>query len=484
MRGHGGAGGGLRRRASRLSFLGAARCLLAFVVTSVAAQEDDDEAARPEVFRGAASALVASVQVDRDALLPINDLFKFIVLEGTSAYESSTQSARSSLFFPGNGAIIGPNLLCGTFGGSFPPEFKPILDLCLQYKYPLTVYADEQDPDGQTSGALELGDPTDPVSGNAIRATAHAAPDGARTDAAIQDLLVAGLPAVGPILPVTPGLTVDTSLLSIDSATARTNQRIVDGGLVVDASSTVSGVRLVGGLVQIGSIRSESHITDDAKGKRTARTDLEVSGVTVAGVPSQITEDGLVVGSPTGGLGPIVQQIQTQVNELLRALGLKVQLLPSEEDPDAEGGAVASNGGLLIELAQAVEGLPTIPGPLGDIDPNGTFVGSIQLGLSAARGAAFAIDPDAPAPTDGGVTDLGSELPPGGDVSFPELPPPDGSPGTVGNPGPVDTDGSRSIADIFDDRLGLVFFALALTVLGLAIAPRFALPARLPGARS
>lgn len=476
---------GLRRTASRAAFVGAAVCVLLLVVSAVGAQEDgDDTAPRPEVFRGAASALALSVQVDRDALLPINDLFKFIAVEGTSAYESSTQSARSSVFFPGNGAILGPNLACGTFGAAFPPEFKPILDLCLQYKYPLTVYADELNPDGQTTGALQLGLPTDPVSGNAVRATAHAAPDGAKTDAAIDDLRVLGLPVFGPVLPVVPGLTVDTSLVKVDAATARTDQRIVGGGLVVDASTTVSGVQLVGGLVRIGSIRSESHVTDDAAGKRTASSDLEISGVTVAGIPSQITEDGLVVGSPSGGLGPIVQQIQTQVNELLRALGLKVTVLAAEEDPDAEGGAVASAGGVLIELAQTVGGLPNVPGPLGDIDPNGTYVGSIQLGQSGARGAAFAIDPDAPVPTDGGVTDLGGDVGTGGDFAVPPLPEPSPSGPTVENPGPVDTGGGRSIADLFEDRLGLVYLALALAALGLAIAPRFALPARLPGARS
>ena len=485
MRGDGGAGGGLRRAASRASFVAAAACVLLLVVTAVVAQEEEDDAPRPEVFRGAASALAVSVGADRDALLPIPDIFRFIALEGSSAFESSNQSARSSILFPGNGAILGPNLLCGTFGGAFPPEFKPVLDLCLQYRYPLTVFADELTPDGQTTGSLQIGAPTDPISANAVRATAHAAPDGARTDAVIQDLRLLGLPAIGPVLPVVPGLTVDTSILDVDSATARTNQRIVDGGLVVDASTTLSGVHLVGGLVRIGSIRSQSHVTDDAAGKRTATTDLEITGVTVAGIPSQITEDGLVVGSPSGGLGPILQQLQTQVNELLRALGLTISLLPAEEDPDAEGGAVASSAGLLLELSQTVNGLPTVPGPLGEIDPNGTFVGSVQLGQTAARGAAFAFDPDAPPPTDdGGVTDLGSGVTTGGDVAFPDLPTETPTAPTPESPGPVDSDGRRSIADIFEDRLGLVYLALALAALGLAIAPRFALPARLPGARS
>jgi hypothetical protein len=458
-------------------------CLLVLVVASIApAQEQPTEGVRPEVFRGSANALGVSVAVDRDALLPINDLFKFTVVEGTSIYESSAQSARSSLFFPGNGLIQGANLLCGTFLAPYRSELGPIIDTCLQYKYPLTVFADEFAPDGQTSGALQLGDPTDPVSGNAVRATAHAAADGSRTDAAIQDLRVLGLPAIGPVLPVVPGLTIDTSVVNVDSATARTNQRIEDGALVIDSSSIVSGISLVGGLIRIGAVRSVSHITDDPLGEPTASSDLEVSGVTVAGIPSQITEDGLVVGTPSGGLGPIVQQIQIQVNELLRALGVKITILTAGADPNAEGGPVAFADGLLLEVAQTVTGLPTIPGPIGDIDPNGTFVGSVQIGRSAAKGQAFAFDPDAEPPTDGGITDLGLAPTDGTDLSFPDLTTPPTGP-QVEPPGGDTPDPTRSIGDIFDDRLAWLYLALAFAALGLCVAPRFALPARLPGAR-
>jgi hypothetical protein len=197
-------GGSVRRRARRACFVAAGACLLLSFTVASSAQEEDT-VPPPEVFRGAATAQVASVQVDSDPqLLPVNDLFRFVALDGASVFESSTASARASLFFPGNGLILGPNLLCGTFGGAFPPEFKPILDLCLQYKYPLTVFADEFQPDGASSGSISLGAPTDPVSGTAVRARAHAAEDSATSDAALQDLRVLGLPAIGPVLPVVP----------------------------------------------------------------------------------------------------------------------------------------------------------------------------------------------------------------------------------------------------------------------------------------
>jgi hypothetical protein len=481
-----------RRTARRACLVAAGVCLLLALTTPTSPAQEDDTVPPPEVFRGAASAQALSVQVDRDALLPVPDLFRFIALDGSSIYESSTRQARASLLFPGNGLILGPSLLCGTFGGAFPPEFKPVLDTCLQYKYPLTVFADDFAPDGASSGSVALGSPTDPVSGTAVRAVAHAGEDSATTDAAMQDLRVLGLPALGSVTPLLTALgvaTPDTSLVTMESAASRTRQRIVQGGLVVDSEATISGLRLLGGLVRVGSIRSEAHITDDAHGKRTATADLEVSGVTVGGVPAQITEDGLVLGTPTGGLGPLVQQLQAQLNDLLRSLNIKVTQLSSEESTDDDGFAVARTGGLLIEVSVPVDGLGTVPGPLGDIDPNGVYVASIQVGATAARGAAFTFDPDAVVPetpvADGGF-DPGS-LPTfdGGeavDFPLPAVPDAPDAPAVATPDAPTDGTLVHSVVDLFGDRLGLVYLALMFAVLGLCILPSFT-PARLPGPR-
>ena len=55
---------------------------------------------------------------------PSRDVFRFIALDGESAYETDLQTARASLFFPGNGLIQGPNLACGTFGWSVPRRVR------------------------------------------------------------------------------------------------------------------------------------------------------------------------------------------------------------------------------------------------------------------------------------------------------------------------------------------------------------------------
>lgn len=492
----------VRRRAQRVCLVAAGVCLLLAVGVPSSPAQENDTVPPPEVFRGAASSQVLSVEVDRKALLPVPELFRFIALDGNGIFESSNRQARSSLLFPGNGLILGPSLACGTFGGSFPQEFspllKPILDTCLQYKYPLTVFADDFEPDGATSGSLALGAPTDPISGNAVSATAHAGEQATTTDAVMQDLRVLGVPPFGPVTPQIPGFEMDTSLVTIDSAISRTNQRIVKGGLVVDAEATLSGISMIGGLIRIESLRSMSHVSDDAKGKRTAVPSLTMSGITVGGQPAKLTKDGLVIGS--SGSGPIDQQLQTAVNEVLRSLGIKVTILDSEQDLAKRGAAVANVGGLLVEFSRDVQGLPTTPRfpdprfPNTETDPNGVYTGSIQLGATGALGSAvnFGLDViddnggDFPS-FDGGSPDLGgtyvdSGTDTGGNGSTaPALT--GGERTTTGAPGRTGTttdqaDLVRSIGGLFGNRLGLVYLALMFAALGCCIAPALTVPAR------
>ena len=68
---------------------------------------------------------------------------------------------------------------------------------------------------------------------------------------------------------------------------------------------------------------------------------------------------------------------------------MKISILGTEHTTDdGTGQAVASAGGLLLEIGLNVQGAPTIPGPLGDIDLSGVYTGTIQLGYTGASGAA------------------------------------------------------------------------------------------------
>ncbi|MFL6204201.1 MAG: choice-of-anchor P family protein, partial [Acidimicrobiales bacterium] len=348
---------------------------------------------------------------------------------------------------------------------------------------------DASTADAATDGAATLGKPTDPVSADAVGASAHADVSGSRTSAQMSDLRVLGFPGVAltSVLPIEE-LKTDPTVLRVEDATSRTDQKIAGGALVVAASSKLTGVSLVGGLVKIGSIVSTSTATDDGHGKRTSVADIEVQGVTVGGLPAQITEDGLVLSSPTN-LGPAKQQILQGSNQLLQALGVRISLLDNvESTDDGTGLARAEAPGVLLEVNTDVSGVPPVFGPFGDIDLTGHYVGTIQLGMSGAAAGASNFDDevippadvsfDVPsdagfAPADTGVVDTGT-------APVADVPAATDEPEGSAQPQQL----IRRVVDRFGGRLGLVYLAFAFTVLGLCLVPRLTLPARFPGPRS
>jgi hypothetical protein len=473
----------------RACFGAAGLCGLLALVPGTSAAQEEDLAPRPETFQGRAESIGAVVEVNRDALLPGEDIFRFIALDGLGTYEPAVQSARAALFYPGNGIVSGPNLVCGTFGGEFPPEFQPIVDECLEYKFPLIASSDSFDNESSATGSVALGSPGDPVSGSGARATSRADEDASITDAVVNDLEVLGLPDPGSLVPDLSDLEVDAAVLRIDSMASRTRQEVVGGSLVARAESTMSGIRIVGGLVQIASLRSVSTVTDDGLGDRSVSADLDISGVTVAGMPARITDEGLVLQSSSGS-GPLAQQQQAQVNELIRELGLQVRVLPLEVDEDREGVGVASVGGLQIELSRDLSGLPPIPAPppIGSLDPNGTYTGSFLLGPTSVLGlaASFPIEATPDVPFDPGIVDpglvdggFGGEVSPSGDVAAPV------SPDAPDAPESEQTAlRRRLLGGLFDDRIAMAYLGMVFAVLGLCVAPRLTVPARLPGPSS
>ncbi len=489
----------LRRRLARVSVTGAIVCLVLAGLGQAGAQ--DVPPPRPDVFRAAATSEVASAFLDREALLPVNDAFRFVALDGTGTFESSNQTARSSIFYPGNGVVSGPALACDTFGGQFPEQFAPVLDACRQYQYPLSVFADSLHPDASTSGSAQLGAPADPVSARAVRAVAHAAEDAATTDATIAALRVTGLPALGTVaLPVpAPGGApeLDSTVFAVDHATSRTDQRIdAAGHLVVEAHAVLDGVHLLGGLILIDSIRTDAVVTDDGRGTQTHDATLTVDGVTVAGVPAEITEKGLVVGSPTGADGPLVQQLTGTLNQLLDGLGVEVTTLAVEDGVDDAGLAYARAGGVMVEFHVDAQGLPMLPGPQGDIDPNGTYTGTIRLGDAGVTGVATDIEdavftPGASSPDTGFepapfvASDFAASSPsfdPSlGDVAPPDLASAPTGPSASGGPS-SDTSQAVLVSQLLaTGRVRLTYLAFTLMALAVCLGPRFALPARFPG---
>ena len=491
----------IRRRLARLCVAGAIVATALAGFGAAAAQEEGPPL--PDVFRASASAQGVTAYLDRDALLPVPEAFRFIALDGLGTYESSNQTARASLLFPGNGIVSGPSLACGTFGGQAPEFFKPVIDACLAYKFPLSVNADSLNQDSSTTGSAQLGSPSDPISARAVRAVAHAALDASTTDSAMSDLRVVGLPVFGPVdvpLPVPGAPELDPTILVVENAEATTDERIDEAGrLVVRSVSVLDGVRLIGGLVQIDSIRSVSTVIDDGKGEKSQESTLDVSGVTVGGVPARITDEGLVVGSNTGADGPLREQLTKLANQLVEGFGVEITTLPVEQGVEDSGVAYARAGGVLVEFGVDVRGLPILPGPQGDVDPNGVYTGVMLLGQTGATGLASQIEEPAFDPGgfsspdvafDGsGVIDTPTSdfSDSGGTAGFDDVPADSGGGEEVAAPGAPAAPGQRvvSVSEVLAaGRIELVYLAFTLITLAVCIGPRFVLPARLPGSNS
>jgi hypothetical protein len=179
---------------------------------------------------------------------------------------------------------------------------------------------------------------------------------------------------------------------------------------------------------------------------------------------------------------------------------MKVTALPVEKSTDKPGAATASVGGVLIEFSRDAQGLPTVPGPAGELDPNGNYTGSIQLGNTSALGGATSFgdipidDTGAGIVSDGGIglgsSDLGSGSSGvlGESSSTPDAGTPS-VPGVTGGKAPVVGSSpsqrlASAVGNVFGNRMGLLYLAVSLAALSLCLVPRLTVPARLPRYRS
>jgi hypothetical protein len=174
------------------------------------------------------------------------------------------------------------------------------------------------------------------------------------------------------------------------------------------ATTTVSGVKLLGGLLDIDQITSEvTASVTNGKPKATANK-VVVSGATAAGVPIGITEKGIVgLGSSAVALAPIIDSL---VQPLLDQ-GISVRTTPVDISTTATT-ATVSGGALEIRIPLAVQGYP------------GTF--ALTLGRATAELEVGATPADGSTPGgDGGAAlggDGGSFLPGLGSSSGADLP--------------------------------------------------------------
>ncbi len=220
-----------------------------------------------------------------------------------------------------------------------------------------------------------------------------------------------------------PGFSIGSVRTTADA------RRINDANLEATATTEVSDLRLVGGLLRISQITSEVSVAVSNGNLTATASKVDVSGVTLAGMPVGITADGIVgLGQPLG-LAPVIDAlVQPLVDQ-----GIQVRAIPSSEVV-TETTAVATGGALEIEVPLDVQGYP------------GTFKLTLGRALAAMEVGPFGSGDDGgsgavdPLPDDGGgsvaLPDLGSNPSFGSDL--PSVPTdPGGSPGPTGPGGPT-----------------------------------------------
>src|SRR5581483_5399641 len=239
-------------RVRRACFLAAALLIATAAIGPVVAKAavSDPDADRPTVWSGQASANALIATADsKNGVLPVQKPFFAGFPDAASAWDASSQYARASTYYPGPTAASAVNLICDEVltqvfaPGRLPPNLKdPICNPAP--KFPTVVEADSTTPADRTSAY------SDAVIGSVnVIGTPALAP----TALAFRKQAASILHGPAAAVAVTAQAS-DTATLHIDSAVAHTKQIYdTDGALLVTASSTLKGVSLAGGAVQIAS---------------------------------------------------------------------------------------------------------------------------------------------------------------------------------------------------------------------------------------
>lgn len=491
----------IRRVVSRSAFAAAGVALLAAVVAPHVEAQTTGPAtgSRPRIFSTTGAAAAVDYVPDQEGgLTPIKDTFHMQFVSGSSSMSSSSgPMARASVADPGNGATQGPAQACPLIVGSmadngFPgaEQFQPFVDACVNTKWPYTAQADGFTPDNQTDVGLQYGDPQGQLSGDAAdaRAIINQEDGTSSTTAQMGSMRSAPIPGGGttgiPLPPALPlpgaapaaGAPVDTSLLTTGSAQATTANLFDAATAVSHSEATVEGIRLAGGLLTIDSITSiaESRYASGAQPVGTSST--TVQGVQVAGQPATIDDKGV---HPEGN------PADETLNQLLQSAGLTVRLVGATQSVDEKGFMTAQAQGVVIDYARNVDtGLtlpPPPPNPILSTSPsiNGNYF--VRYNLAPAEARAFARDLASLAGTTGGTSSGSSSASKPSSAAAPS----GFTGGTATAPTPAqggDAVTGAAVPTVFglDFDLRSLYLAFTLTALGLCIAPRVVLPARLP----
>ena len=487
----------MRRVISRVCFGAAAVAFVAALISPGALAQTSSTSSggstRPKVFSTATNAVgVDYVPDEQGGLTPIKDTFHMQFVTGVSSMSSSNgPAAKATVVDPGNGVTQGPANGCPVVSGFFPSAaLQPIFDACVNAKWPFIAQADGFSPDKSTDGSLGFGSPSTQVNGEGGAAHAHLGEDGtSSTDSTMGAMKIAPLPGASTgglplpanvskaILDANGGQPIDTALFTVGSVQSTTKNLFEGAAEVSHAESRLNGVRMIGGLMTIDSITSIADVHFTVDGDAVGTSSTTVQGAKLLGKPVTIDDKGV---HPNGG--------DDSTTQVLKDAGLSVHLVGATNGPDSRGFMTAESQGVVIDYSHDVEtGVnlpPPPPNPITQTPPalNGTYfvhynlatvssraiARNLNLGGGSSIGSVSGLQTSPLSPTGGAGAPSGFT---GGTSSAPaqSLTPDDGS-------------GASNTAFInlnFDLRW--LYLAFTLAGLGMCLAPRLVLPARLPG---
>ena len=115
------------------------------------------------------------------------------------------------------------------------------------------------------------------------------------------------------------------------------------------AQSDVSDIKLLGGLIDIGSVTSTAVASSDGT-TGTGSSTTHIGAITVLGQPASIGSDGLVLPSFAGALGPLTSSVvQNAISQVISGLGVTITEFPGTETAKGAG-YTATSGGLSITI--------------------------------------------------------------------------------------------------------------------------------------
>ncbi|MDQ2754770.1 MAG: hypothetical protein M3R71_04385, partial [Actinomycetota bacterium] len=236
----------------------------------------------------------------------------------------------ASVFWPGSAG--------GNFGSlsselPVPAQLQPLLS---QTNDP--VKASAQYPAGPSDASYPPGPPS-----AAIEMTAHADANGDTATAALTDETI-------------------PTFIGFGSAKG-TSTSVANTSATATANSALSGITLLGGLIDIGSVACSAKATSD--GTNSSGTAVcNPSQVTVLGQPASIGTNGLTLptsAAPATGL--LGSAFQSLVQQEVTALGITLTTLPSTQTQNGAADAVTA-GGVRLEVRPNPALVTTLEGAL------------------------------------------------------------------------------------------------------------------------